>query len=364
MSPAGPAAAPFDTPLAGADPAEGEWSGVRIPLSHRLATAALLIGAGVVSAGAAHGAGPAHYPVPWTFTPGIVAGATEGPDAPPPGANVACRPSAAHPEPVVLVHGLGADQNENWQTLSPLLADNGYCVFSLTYGNDPSAPAPFDRSGGLADMTTSARRLAAFVGKVRARTGAPKVDLVGHSEGGTMPDWYLKFLGGGRYVDHFVVLAGALHGTDFWGTTDLYRAGEPSGTSQAVTAPMARNCTACLQFFPFSPFMRALDDPRARGAAPSCPADGAAVRGVRYTSVATRNDELVRPATSGFLSPRCAGTTDLLLQDQCPADQADHVSIAADPVAATDVLNALDPGHARPVPCALVLPGIGAPAGS
>ena len=37
--------------------------------------------------------------------------------------------------------------------------------------------------------------------------------------------------------------------------------------------------------------------------------------------------------------------TNLVVQNQCPLDQAEHVSMAADPVVAQDVLNALDPGH-------------------
>lgn len=315
--------------------------------------------AAVLGAPAARASGP-RYPVPWTFAPGIVAGATEAPDVPPPGANVACRVTRAHPYPVVLVHGLGGDQNDNWQTISPFLADNGYCVFSLTYGTSPGA---FDHFGGLGDMTGSARQLAAFVQQVRARTGASKVDIVGHSEGGTMPDWYIKFLGGYRYVDRFVALAGVLHGTNFWGMTQLYDDGKPYGMSQAVASVMQPSCKACFQFFPDSAFIQALDNPHARGGAPSCPHDGAAVDGVRYTSIATQDDELVRPPTSDFISRGCPGTTDILLQAQCPADQADHVSIAADAVAATDVLNALDPGHARPVPCTAVVPGVGSVVG-
>ena len=307
--------------------------------------------------------GPPRYPVPWTFAPGIAAGATEGPDVPPPGSDVPCRPSAARPEPVVLVHGLGADQNDNWQTLSPFLADQGFCVFSFTYGNNAAAPAPFDRFGGLGDMKASANRLAAFVRQVLIRTGASRVDLVGHSEGGTMPDYYLKFLGGHRYVDHFVAIAGVLHGTTFWGTSQLYAEGEPYGMSQAFAAQLGPFCTACFEFFPDSAFIRSLDDPHAKGAAPSCRRDGAAVDGVRYTSVATEDDELVRPATSDFLAAGCPGTRDILLQAQCPTDQADHVAVAADPVVATDVLNALDPSHPRKVPCPVVAPGLGAVTG-
>ena len=62
---------------------------------------------------------------------------------PPPGANsFSCKPSSAHPDPVVLVHGLGATMSENWNYLSPMLAVHGYCVFALTYGLDPRSPIP------------------------------------------------------------------------------------------------------------------------------------------------------------------------------------------------------------------------------
>ncbi|HWH45242.1 MAG TPA: hypothetical protein VNT32_10960 [Thermoleophilaceae bacterium] len=52
-----------------------------------------------------------------------------------------CEPSVAHPLPVVLVHGLGANQSQNWSYISPRLAAEGYCVFSLTYGRTHSNPA-------------------------------------------------------------------------------------------------------------------------------------------------------------------------------------------------------------------------------
>jgi triacylglycerol lipase len=312
-------------------------------------------------------AGAAQYPVPWSFLPSaILAAAANGPGVAPPGANVPCTPSSAHPDPVVLVHGLAADQSDNWQTLSPLLADNGYCVFTLTYGNDDSQSRPLNEIGGLAPMEHSARVLASFVDSVLTATHAAKVDLVGHSEGGTVPDYYLKFLGGSQVVSHFVSISGVLHGTTLWGVSDLYAVGEAYGFG-SVVKQVGPLCASCTEFLPGTSFMQRLDAPNAVATsteAATCPYDGAAVDGVAYTSLATNNDELVRPPTSDFIDTRCDNeaygiTVDnFLVQDQCPADQSDHLSIVSDPVAAQDVMNALDPPDQRPVPCTLVLPSI------
>jgi hypothetical protein len=73
----------------------------------------------------------------------------------------------------------------------------------------------------------------------------------------------------------------------------------------------------------------------------------------------------VQPATSDFINPACAtsatGITvhNILVQQQCAMDLADHLSINADPNVAQDILNALDPAHAHSTPCQVVLPSIG-----
>jgi len=326
-----------------------------------------IVAPSVAGAAAAPGSAP-HYPVVWSFLPTAAVSALEnGPDAAPPGSNVPCAPSPAHPDPVVLVHGLAGNQNDNWQTMAPFLADHGYCVFSLTYGNTASLPRPFDEIGGLTDMTESARDLGTFVDWVLVETHASKVDIVGHSEGGTMPDYYLKFLGGSQTVARFVMLSGVPHGTTFWGLSDLYDLAAAYGFSSEANA-LTSFCGSCTEFLTGSSFMKSLDAPNAQataGEAATCPYDGAAVDGVSYTSIATEYDELVRPYTSDFIDPRCAGAGarigvhNIVVQNQCPSDLADHLSIEADPVAAQDVLNALDPSHPQPVRCTLTLPAVG-----
>ncbi|HWF56373.1 MAG TPA: alpha/beta fold hydrolase, partial [Solirubrobacteraceae bacterium] len=90
-----------------------------------------------------------------------------------------CVPTAAHPDPVVLLHGLGATYYEDLNLLQAQLATDGYCTYSLTYGSPPGFPYV----GGLAAIATSAPQIAQFVEQVLAETRAAKVDLVGHSEG-------------------------------------------------------------------------------------------------------------------------------------------------------------------------------------
>src|ERR1700712_2289754 len=66
------------------------------------------------------------YPVNYSFTAAI-AYTLLHPGQPPVGANDwTCKPTSAHPDPVVLVHGTFADMTDSWEALSPLLANAGY----------------------------------------------------------------------------------------------------------------------------------------------------------------------------------------------------------------------------------------------
>lgn len=300
-----------------------------------LAAVALLL---VVLTSASAPAGAAgKYPVPYNFLPFAITGGLNLHDGPPGANDWSCRPSAAHPRPVVLVHGLFGNGDTNWQTYGPLLANEGYCVYALTYGVLPHSTIPLSLLGGLTPIEDSAVEVSAFVDRVLAATGAAKVDIVGHSEGTVVPDYYAKFLGGATKIDKYVSLAPLWHGTDPLGLTTLATLGAPASAQSAATSSFG-------EMAPGSPFLAKLRS----GGTPAVP-------GVIYTNIVTRYDELVSPYTSGIE----AGMTNIVVQDQCGLDFTEHFEMAADPVAAADVLNALDPAHPRPVPCRLVLPFVG-----
>jgi triacylglycerol esterase/lipase EstA (alpha/beta hydrolase family) len=302
------------------------------------ACAALAVAAWPAPDASAATASAAPLPVNYDFAAGALA-TFSSPDTPPPGAsNSSCQPSATHPYPVVLVHGTLANMNDNWQAASPILANHGYCVFAFNYGGD----SPSSVLQGTGDIAASAQQLAAFVNQVLAATGAAKVDLVGHSQGGMMPRYYINFLGGAARVATFVALAPSNYGTTLDGLTQL---GRQLSIIIPINGALSMVCTACVQQEEGSAFLKTLN------ATPTVP-------GVNYTVIESWDDEVVTPYTNAFL-PAAPNVTNITVNRQCVLDSSDHLEIAADPVAMADMLNALDPAHPVHVPCLVVLPVTG-----
>ena len=98
------------------------------------------------------------------------------PGIPPPGANdFALPPAAAHPYPVILVHGTFGDMTVSWNLFAPALeAQRLLRVRARLVQPRDGADRP------------SADKLVAFIDEVRTKTGAAKVSLVGHSQGGML----------------------------------------------------------------------------------------------------------------------------------------------------------------------------------
>ncbi|WP_406128441.1 esterase/lipase family protein [Streptomyces sp. NBC_00989] len=239
-----------------------------------------------------------------------------------------CEPSAAHPDPVVLVHGTFANGTDNWLALAPYLTARGYCVFSLDYGQLPGVPLVY----GLGPIDESAAQLQVYVDKVLAATGAAKVDLVGHSQGGMMPRYYLKFLGGAAKVDTFVGIAPDNHGTTLNGLTKLLPYFPGAEDVIASAAPALADQVAG------SAFLAKLN------------AGGDTVPGVHYTVIATRYDEVVTPYSSQFLSG--SDVHNVPIQNLCSLDLSEHALLGlTDRIAFHEVANALDPAHATTTNC-------------
>ncbi len=291
----------------------------------------LLVGFAAASAPAAVGA---TLPVIYNGAYGY---AHASPTASPPGANNwSCHPTAAHPRPVILVHGTFGDMSDSWQALSPLLYDHGYCVFALNYGS-------YNGSGAIGiyavgSIPASAAALGRFVDRVLAATGASQVDIVGHSQGGMMPRYYVKFLRGASKVHTLIGLASSNHGTSLDGLFTL--AGYFPGANATLS-----DCPACSEQEAGSPFMTALN------------AGGDTVPGVAYTVIESRNDEVVTPYQSAFLTG--SNVHDITLQNQCALDQGEHLSMPYDHIADADVLTALDPLHPAQPACTPVAPVLG-----
>ncbi|MFB8005317.1 esterase/lipase family protein [Nocardia sp. NPDC056000] len=189
-----------------------------------------------------------------------------------------CRPSAEHPYPVVLLHGT-ADDATAWNVLGPKLTDAGYCVFAPSYGKD-SPLIPF---GGIAAVRSSADEVAAYIDGVLAATGASRVDIVGHSQGGTIAEYYAKNLGRAANVHAALLLSPVSHGTTLGGVTELANQ-VPALRDAADRLVLPAICAACADLEVGSDLTRALND------------GPIAQPGVRYAVLATRDDTISTPA--------------------------------------------------------------------
>jgi triacylglycerol esterase/lipase EstA (alpha/beta hydrolase family) len=291
----------------------------------------------LVAAAAAMPTARAALPVRYSAIDALAAAIRLPPGTPPPGANDwSCRPTARHPRPVVLLHGTFANMTINWNALSPLLVNHGYCVFALDYG---AGAASGGRVFGIAPVAVSAGELAAFVRRVLGATGARQVDVVGHSQGGLVPRQYLRFGGGATRVHALIGLAPSSHGTTLHGLARLaVFPGVPA-------AALSSFCPACRDQIRGSRFLRRLN------------AGGDTVAGVRYTVIATSHDEVVTPYRSAFL----AGdrVRNITLQRGCARNHSEHLAVAFDRRALRYVLNALDPRSAARAPCVVTLPAVG-----
>ncbi|MFZ2529740.1 MAG: alpha/beta fold hydrolase [Rhodococcus sp. (in: high G+C Gram-positive bacteria)] len=262
-----------------------------------------------------------------------------------PGSNdFECTPSAEHPRPVVLMHGTGGGAQTNWGAYVPMLKNEGFCVFALTYGAIPGAPWPISAIGGMEPLEDSAAEFATFVDRVRAATGSPTVDVIGHSQGTLIPTYYMKHLGGEAAIGNYVSIAPPWLGLTAGGVDALPAIAARLGVPE-TSLPM---CRGCGQMALGAEFMEKINS----GGTPY-------VEGVTYTNISTRYDEAIALHQGQVPGPPGFDVTNIVVQDTCAQDFSEHAGIAGSKRAAYMVLNALDPAHPRDVPCMFVPPFTG-----
>ncbi|MFE9575598.1 esterase/lipase family protein [Nocardia sp. NPDC006044] len=268
------------------------------------------------------------------------------PDAAPPGANRwNCAPAAEHPRPVVLLHGTWLNAYDSFAYLSPRLARAGFCVFAFNFGRSglldggglgPILPGRY----GVGRIEDSARQLSEFVDRVRAATGAEAVDIVAHSQGGTVADQYLKFDGGADKVRKLISFGATYHGTSLMGIATLGR--------------MINNLGVDILGF-YQPIVGVANIQQAAGSSfyATLNAQGDTVSGVDYTSVGSRLDQVMNPYEWSFLRAGAGATVDnITLQAGCEQDLSDHLTIMYSPRATSIALHALDPAAYPNLECA------------
>ncbi|KAF9922975.1 hypothetical protein FBU30_006903 [Linnemannia zychae] len=241
-----------------------------------------------------------------------------------------CKPSVAHPRPVVLVHATLLTE-ESWHPLvAPALVKNGYCVFALTYGRQPGVPF----FGAVNHLTTSAQEVGDFVERVLAATNTTQVDMVGHSQGGILGRYWMKYLGGAGKVYRMVGISAITHGTTLSGLVVL---GELTGLLKPAEPLVDAFCAGCYDMIRDSDFMKKLND------------GGDTTPGVIHSYIATRFDEVITPYQSTFTF--APGVTNTLVQDLCALSVPEHLLMVTSKVVMRWILNQLDPANAKTANC-------------
>jgi len=289
----------------------------------------------LLSLGLGLGLATAAYAASYAVAPNIGAGialALPNPAASPPGTNLASCSSTKHPYPVVLIPGTFANMEDDYGALAPDLANAGYCVYSLNYGGTPGA---FLQS--LGPVPASAQQVAAFVNQVLSQTGAAQVDLVGHSQGGMVAEYYAKIVGGAPFIHRLVALSPTTHGTSLDGLANL--ASFIPGANQIVRSA----CPACADQETGSAVITLLDN------------GPIAQAGVGYTIIETLDEFVVTPIGSAFINE--PGVVNEYVQSYCPFDPVDHADLSYDNVVIQLVKNALSPSTAQSPNCFAAFPG-------
>ena len=248
-------------------------------------------------------------------------------------AALACTPSVAHVRRnvILLVPGTNLDPQPNYSwNYERALTTLGrpYCTITLPYH-------------AMGDIQVAGEYLVYAIRTISAASGR-RVDILGYSQGGMVPRWALRFWPDTRqHVATFVALDPSNHGTlDAQVTCRLDC--PPAYWQQATGALFLQALNSYAETF----------------------------RGIAYTVVYSRTDEIVTPnldaSGSSSLHTGSGAIANVAVQQVCPADASDHLAMGTyDPVGYALAMDAFshealaDPARIPPSVCTEPLqPGV------
>jgi triacylglycerol esterase/lipase EstA (alpha/beta hydrolase family) len=216
--------------------------------------------------------------------------------------------------PVLLVHGTtsNARANFSWN-------------WDRAFDSEQRAHCDVDLpDSGNGDIQAAAEYVVYGIRALHASAGS-RIDLLGHSQGGMIGRWALKYWPGTRgMVDDYVSLAASNHGTAVF----------------VAQCAATRSCSAAnWQQRAGSSLLTALN----RGPE-TWP-------GISYTQIYTRTDEIIVPDLSSSLPP-ASNVRNIAVQELCPTETVEHFGMAYDNAAWLLGMDALT--HAGPANLARV----------
>ncbi|MEV6770253.1 hypothetical protein AB0N05_16685 [Nocardia sp. NPDC051030] len=247
-----------------------------------------------------------------------------------------CTPSPDRPNPVVLLAGFGAvgditaTINKQMAGIMTGIRTGGGCALPFAYG----IIGPMHAAAGVPE---SAQQLSDFIEKVLATTEATHVDIVAHSSGALVANYYLKFLHGSPQVEHAVFLAPVTRGT----TAATLTAGinltatpdGPGGLLYSTLDPLRDTL--------LTNFQGALDCLSGSEITQQILEGGITQPGVTYAVLSTRGDQILTPVgTASFIEE--PGVENAFLEDLSPeAGTSTHAALPMTPAATQWTLNHL-----------------------
>lgn len=188
------------------------------------------------------------------------------------------RPTETHPYPVICLHGTGTTKGD-WMELGGELRQDGFAVFAPDFGNRATD-----------SIQESAAQISAYIDAVMQVTGARKIILIGHSQGGTLCRYWMRMMGGAEKVHHLVCLAVPNHGTTLGGIV-----------SPLVRTAMGEEIMNALVNSWFGP--SGFEQVTGHKTITTINEGGDLEPGVGYTNIATRGDTVIQPSETCFLYP-------------------------------------------------------------